>query len=940
MVSDVVSSGCREIPQNDDWDPTFADFFDIDAYDSTWKFFVLPSSCAFLLEKECSLQNSLAAREVLDLLSSLIPSMPHGRPSIDLAKAFGIPVTGFRTEFFLLLIYLFSNKLIQSLPLSAQDRFAAIIHRVFESHQNRKILVRLISHDCPTVKSFTEALLPFSLSQRNDSLAELILKTRVIREADWWSFLLNNNALLYCPNAAKLMLNTLHPIEALYMIKYQLKVKYDSALAESVVRRRTDQHKNVQFWHEILLAAIMEKDTHVVSLILTLRLNPESVWDAEVKHVRIFTILAAYGCLSTLQLFTQQISTLSVEQAKKKLGAALPVAALNDRPRHVKWLLSLGADIDHIGSAFFACFDSSCTALQAAAVQNNTAMSLFLLSKGAGVNLGDVNATKTSAMATPLHAAAYHGNLVLVREFLVAGASIHISCVNKIISMRTISGERFTGSLLDAAASSGNIDVVKCILKAVASTKEALGNESKALGFACSSGNPDVVRLLLEIGLQSQNSLQIAATAESWEIVKDLLAHDQGGGLQKAFQSAIQRYNTEVASGILAYHDQNANHNIQTDLNPLLDKNRFKPRLLAWGDIYYALKTSVRSTDIEMIELLLSYSRNNTVFVQQCSMPDTGRELLKYVLSGSWYARKEPRVLSMFRLLCREWGFSSFPTTAKFDPPQVGGEGTLLQRAIDEGFFELAKAMVQMGVYVNSSVEGLKNNVYKEPFGLYTALQAAAKRSADDLVDSLLNAGADVNAVPADYKGATALQCAAFANSPSIVRKLLDAGALVNAEAANYRGATALQYAATHGNFAIVEALLGAGANVNAPPAKVSGFTALEAAALNGRLDMVRFLLNSGADIAGPTSPQYRRAVGFAWRAGHFALAEYLQRYKEKKYGTEYCETLKEICGAPDVTRWNDDKFWTKYWGIRNPWDPEYEFEGESYGESDQRDNS
>lgn len=83
----------------------------------------------------------------------------------------------------------------------------------------------------------------------------------------------------------------------------------------------------------------------------------------------------------------------------------------------------------------------------------------------------------------------------------------------------------------------------------------------------------------------------------------------------------------------------------------------------------------------------------------------------------------------------------------------------------------------------------------------------------------------------------------------NLVNLLVEKGANVNAPPFEHHGATALQFAAIGGFLGLAKTLLTHGADVNAPPAKIDGQTALEEAAEYGRIDMLQLLLNSGALI-------------------------------------------------------------------------------------------
>jgi hypothetical protein len=139
----------------------------------------------------------------------------------------------------------------------------------------------------------------------------------------------------------------------------------------------------------------------------------------------------------------------------------------------------------------------------------------------------------------------------------------------------------------------------------------------------------------------------------------------------------------------------------------------------------------------------------------------------------------------------------------------------------------------------------------------------------------------------------TPLQYLAMKKESRYVRTLLDLGADVNAVPKKIRGATALQFAAMNGHFEIVSLLLDAGADVNAPPAAVDGRTAVEGAAEWGRLDMVHHLLEMGADVQNHSN--YRRTVFRAWRNGHHTIARIVQDWRTEKHGKESCESIESV---------------------------------------------
>ena len=144
----------------------------------------------------------------------------------------------------------------------------------------------------------------------------------------------------------------------------------------------------------------------------------------------------------------------------------------------------------------------------------------------------------------------------------------------------------------------------------------------------------------------------------------------------------------------------------------------------------------------------------------------------------------------------------------------------------------------------------------------YNPLQAAIGElkndewpSAVDVINLLLERGADVNAPPAesyhsDTLASTALGVAAGIGNLDVVKILLQKGADVNAPCTRTYCSTALQAAARYGHAEIVRLLLSCGAH-DRDPALEGCNTALENAAWAGELEIAHLLLVSRAHVNG-----------------------------------------------------------------------------------------
>jgi ankyrin repeat protein len=134
-----------------------------------------------------------------------------------------------------------------------------------------------------------------------------------------------------------------------------------------------------------------------------------------------------------------------------------------------------------------------------------------------------------------------------------------------------------------------------------------------------------------------------------------------------------------------------------------------------------------------------------------------------------------------------------------------------------------------------------------------TDIWTAASQGDVRAVEELIAAGADINAVlvtgiteDTPGYGGTPLHIAALSNQDEVVEVLLENGADIEAKAADSYGSTALHWAAVLGHGRIVELLVLAGADVNAKDTE--GHTPVDAALIFHQDQIAGYLRQNGGN--------------------------------------------------------------------------------------------
>ncbi|OBS18089.1 hypothetical protein FPOA_09817 [Fusarium poae] len=274
-----------------------------------------------------------------------------------------------------------------------------------------------------------------------------------------------------------------------------------------------------------------------------------------------------------------------------------------------------------------------------------------------------------------------------------------------------------------------------------------------------------------------------------------------------------------------------------------------------------ALLIALESGKYEVAETLLKHGAN-----PNAKDPKTGMDAFDYILKNSLWPP-----FSTFKSLI-DRGFQVKATS------DVGALIRLVARSSeriigDRNRWDCFAPVVSLLLEAGAELNALPTEKYP-----MTALQCAVDANHKKLITILLNAGADIHAPAFWKKGKTAVQAACYAGNLELVQKFVAQGVDVNAPPASKYGATALQFTAMQGHLDVAIFLLENGAVINAPAASVEGRTALQGAAEHGRLDMIYLLLENDHDAG--LEERCQDAAKFAEKESRFEIAQLLRGYK------------------------------------------------------------
>ncbi|OBT97930.2 hypothetical protein VE01_03949 [Pseudogymnoascus verrucosus] len=501
---------------------------------------------------------------------------------------------------------------------------------------------------------------------------------------------------------------------------------------------------------------------------------------------------------------------------------------------------------------------------------------------------------------TPLFAAIMTRNKKILERLMGMGAKLN----PRVPSATSCSGVHdLSGNALIAAIRQGDSDVVKYLLDWGADT-EAFGVdhlhdsvhriERETYGITG--------LFLLHHPCYCIRPITAALVANNSDLVYDLIRRGvKINNPLDGYSPNTRSRMTPLAAAILIRDPEMVNLIIREGANlddPMAIKVAIKDQELHWARtilfshlrdtksesmLSFALAQTLKlhsSASFDIVRMLLNFGADPNTLL------DYGVDLKRRLYTDFW--AKESAIdraaemnngLQLLKILLE--------AGAKADTDVLfGAQYSPVQSAVKRNDKAAARVLLDYGSNPNSvSIGGkYKSDDYRMP------LQIAVHNGDVEMIRILLRYKANANGTFIDDEETnsdicveyhiprTPLQEASLDGSKEIIDLLLEHGADVNSPPTTGSGATALQYAAMQGFLGIAHLLLEHEADVNAAAAETDGRTALEGAAEHGRLDMVQLLLNAGANVFGDGQAQYENAIRRASGNGHHAIRRMLEK--------------------------------------------------------------
>ena len=529
----------------------------------------------------------------------------------------------------------------------------------------------------------------------------------------------------------------------------------------------------------------------------------------------------------------------------------------------------------------------------------------LLLEKGANIDAPKCNIDGPfSSITTPLAEAIRADNNELMRDFEYRGALSHIN-----------EKGRF-GAAIYAASEVGNLTYAQRLLQMVPDMDGKI--LALALSVSIREGHEEIALTLLKAGANVNSQRTRFNHSPRAMYNPSPRASDPVG---PPLLEALRR-----RSKILVHMILERDVNIIAPKGIPVSEIRFLEEAARWGDLTVIkdlvsmgadvnnfsretpVTAAVRARNKPLVDLLVK--EHGAQLNVSCggkspleaAISNKDIDMFKYLLdlqadpSCSWAFRKavslDRETLAMFLTAFR----------AKYPAGKKGFGEEALQAALAEEDVEVIDMLLEAKLDVNAIVD-MKKDDMESALGM--AIRKYGGRNLD-IVKKLLSAGGDPNSVVSitSYRfphtvwpRRTALMEAIRTKSKALVELLIDAGADIHRAARLGLKRTPLQHACEVGSIEIVELLLEKGADVNEAPAIRGGGTSLQLCAIKGYAGIADKLLKHGADVhAPPAEKNGQTALEGAAEHGRLTMLKILwDAAVPKRFDSELCTRAMKL---------------------------------------------
>ena len=568
----------------------------------------------------------------------------------------------------------------------------------------------------------------------------------------------------------------------------------------------------------------------------------------------------------TLRVFTDQLEKSTPAFRTRALVKSCYAGHLGV----VKMLVSMGVNVNDAHRSQDG--EEEVSGLLAASSKGHLDIVAFLLDQGANTRASVDGASPSSNRnvngCTPLSIASEEGYIDIVKLLIRSDAAVnesgrhdgtttlmmaarngHLSVVEELIKCGAHVDARSNDgrTALMAAAQYGHLSVVNTLITAGASVQSTCFDGTSPLFLACSHGHLDVVNALLHHNVD----IQTAYIANGVD----------------ALMAAAEGDHVDVVALLV--------NTLGMDVNARCNFHGYSPLMLAcdYGNIRSAQFLIEHDADIEATRmhdnatsLIMASRRGHTEVVRL--LLENGANV-HATCSGDGdnsLLSSTGRSLYVMRLLIKHG--------ANVNYARAGDGSTALSLACKYDEPDEVKLLIEANADVNiARINGL------------SPLMIASSHSCIDVVNLLLENGADVTAVQQDT-GETALTLACAKRRREIVYKLIACGADVNATRAR-DDLSALMIACLHNDEEMVQKLIDAEANINA--CNASGITAYE---LTESVKIREILLAAGAT---PATMDPRVACIFASKVSMRSKNLLLHIFRECEKHSEHADFMAQV---------------------------------------------